>query len=132
MKLTLFCFIVGFLWCFYWLVEKKTDEPGQFYTVHGDYAAYSDRQVAGPRILTVFLYLNTVEEGGATRFDWSNLTVTPQLGRIALWPNVLDQDPSQREERTFHEAMPVVEGVKYGANAWFHLRDWEQATELGC
>ncbi len=28
-----------------------------------------------------------------------------------------------RDDRTYHEALPVVKGMKFGANAWLHLRD---------
>ena len=109
------------------------DEVGQFYLTHHDYVIGSDKELGGPRILTAFMYLSDVEEGGETRFDWAdNLVVKPKAGRLALWPSVLNDDPSQIDERTQHEAMPVVRGTKYGANAWLHLRNWDTASEMGC
>jgi prolyl 4-hydroxylase len=71
----------------------------------------------GGRILTVFLYLNDVIEGGGTEFDMLNITVKPKRGRAVVWPSVRDQSPSKKDKRTKHQALPVIEGMKYGANA---------------
>lgn len=86
----------------------------------------------GPRVLTFFLYLNDVEEGGETRFvdligDDSNihLDVKPKKGRALLWPSMLNEDLLALDDRTYHEALEVKKGVKYGANAWMHLRDFQ-------
>jgi prolyl 4-hydroxylase len=71
----------------------------------------------GVRILTLYLYLNDVEEGGGTNFDELDITVMPKRGRALLWPSVLDSDPDQKDERTTHQALPVGKGsIKYGAN----------------
>lgn len=40
------------------------------------------RLACGPRILTFFLYLSDVEEGGETGFPKMNLQVTPKKGRV--------------------------------------------------
>jgi hypothetical protein len=66
----------------------------------------------GPRILTVFLYLNDVEEGGGTRFTDLDITVMPKQGRAILWPSVTNNDPLEQELLTHHEAMPVLKGIK--------------------
>ena len=42
--------------------------PGQRYGVHHDYGAEDRGLASGPRILTFFLYLSDVEEGGETNF----------------------------------------------------------------
>lgn len=42
-------------------------EPGQFYNIHHDFIEMDVGRPSGPRILTFFLYLNDVEEGGGTR-----------------------------------------------------------------
>ena len=86
----------------------------------------------GPRIVTAYLYLNDVEQGGGTEFDQLNITVTPKRGRLVLWPSVLDSDPSAEDPRTTHQALPVERGSKYGANAWFHLRDFKGPYSKGC
>ena len=56
---------------------------------------------------------------GGTNFPALNLTVTPKRGRAALWPSVLNEYPNKKDSRTNHQALPVVEGVKYGGK---HIR----------
>ena len=68
----------------------------------------------GVRLLTFYLYLNDVEEGGGTEFDQLGVTVTPKRGRAALWPSVKNDNPNQQDGRTTHQALPVAKGVKYG------------------
>ena len=112
-------------------------EEGQFYKVHHDQnSAMSSPQ--GPRILTLFMYLNDVEEGGETAFtdltteDGETLQIRPRKGRAILWPSVSDHDPSLAEIRTHHEAKPVVRGEKFGANLWIHLYDWQTPAARNC
>jgi prolyl 4-hydroxylase len=106
---------------------------GQFYKVHHDYIGAEQGSAQGVRILTVFLYLSDVDEGGGTNFPYlDDLTVQPKRGRALLWPSVLDEDPHAYDPRTFHQALPVLEGLKYGANAWFHQRDVVTPTLMGC
>jgi prolyl 4-hydroxylase len=46
----------------------------------------------------------------------------PKRGRALIWPSVFNDQPDEKDPRTRHQALPVLGGVKYGANAWFHLR----------
>jgi prolyl 4-hydroxylase len=78
------------------------------------------------------MYLNDVEEGGGTNFPKLDLTVTPKLGRAVLWPSVLNDRPNKRDVRSDHQAMPVIQGSKYGANAWIHQRDYKTPNGIGC
>jgi prolyl 4-hydroxylase len=48
-------------------------EQGEFYKTHHDYIPYEKDRQSGPRILTVFLYLNDVEAGGGTNFPGLDL-----------------------------------------------------------
>ena len=114
----------------YWQLLKY--EKGEFYRNHHDYGERQKNRQQGVRILTVYLYLNDVQEGGGTHFVFSNITVLPRRGRALIWPNVLDDDPNEMDPRTFHEALPVNQGVKYGANAWIHLRDFKGPLHNGC
>jgi prolyl 4-hydroxylase len=86
----------------------------------------------GVRILTLFLYLNDVEEGGETRFSDLDINVRPRRGRAILWPSVLNEDPNVKDFRTEHEALAVLKGVKYGANAWVHQRDYQTPHYANC
>ena len=56
----------------------------------------------------------------------------PKRGRVLIWPSVLDENPSLKDPRTDHQALPVEEGVKYGANAWLHLRDFKTPHKKSC
>jgi prolyl 4-hydroxylase len=107
-------------------------EAGQYYKIHNDYIAYEKERNEGVRILTVFLYLSDVEEGGGTNFPKLNLTVEPKRGRALIWPSVLDEDPDEVDSRTDHQALAVIKGLKYGANQWLHQRDIKTPTALGC
>jgi prolyl 4-hydroxylase len=86
----------------------------------------------GVRILTFYLYLNDVEAGGGSKFDQLNITVTPKRGRAVLWPSVHDESPDDKDDRTTHQALPVEAGVKYGVNAWFHMRDFKTPYATNC
>mmetsp|Transcript_4933 Transcript_4933/g.7482 ORF Transcript_4933/g.7482 Transcript_4933/m.7482 type:complete len:405 (+) Transcript_4933:61-1275(+) len=108
-------------------------EEGQFYQTHHDYIGFHKERAQGVRILTVFLYLNDVEEGGGTNFPrLQNLTVTPKKGRALVWPSVLDEKPNEWDPRTHHGALPVLKGIKYGTNAWIHQKDFRKPFEEGC
>ncbi len=75
-------------------------QVGQFYKTHHDYIDYERDRPGGVRILTVFMYLNEVEEGGGTNFPELNLTVVPKLGRAVIWPSVFNDQPHSVDERT--------------------------------
>mmetsp|Transcript_2435 Transcript_2435/g.3594 ORF Transcript_2435/g.3594 Transcript_2435/m.3594 type:complete len:474 (-) Transcript_2435:172-1593(-) len=107
-------------------------DVGQYYVTHHDYiGADKDRQ-QGVRIATIFLYLSDVEEGGGTNFPRLNITVMPKKGRALIWPSVLDNKPHNKDSRTDHQALPVKAGVKYGANAWIHMRDFKTPNRENC
>jgi prolyl 4-hydroxylase len=59
-------------------------------------------------------------------------TVMPKQGRVLLWPSVKAGAPTRKDPRTEHEAMPVLEGIKYGANSWVHQRDFKAPYAEGC
>jgi len=98
-------------------------EEGQFYKRHHDLNDGMWKEPGGPRILTIFVYLNDVEEGGGTSFEYLNFTAVPKRGAALIWPSVMD-NMKEKEDWTWHEALSVEQGVKYGANAWIHLRDY--------
>jgi len=107
-------------------------ELNQYYNTHHDYGHEDVHLACGPRILTFFLYLSDVEEGGETNFPNLGIAVKPKKGRALLWPSTLDQDPESIDSRTMHEAKPVKRGLKYAANSWIHLFDYEKPNLWGC
>jgi prolyl 4-hydroxylase len=86
----------------------------------------------GPRILTFFLYLSDVEEGGETHFPRLGIKVKPRKGSAILWPSVYDHDYLQQDPRTHHEALPVIKGIKYAANSWIHSHNFQHSNLWGC
>jgi prolyl 4-hydroxylase len=107
-------------------------EKDQFYQLHSDYLAHETERQAGVRVLTLFFYLSNVLEGGETYFANVGLKVQPKKGQLIMWPSVLDADPNQRDPRTDHTALPVIQGIKYGVNAWIHQRDFKTPHRFGC
>ncbi len=102
--------------------------PGQHFRAHHDYFHEGEgywprmRDSGGQRTWTAMIYLNDVEEGGATWFPQAGVRVAPRKGLLLCWNN-MDADGSPNA-RTLHEGMPVVEGVKYIVTKWFRERPW--------
>lgn len=81
-------------------------EESQRYAQHHDYIAHHNDLPCGVRVLTFFLYLSDVEEGGGTKFNRLDITVAPKKGRALLWPSVRNEQPDAPDYRTHHEALP--------------------------
>ena len=105
-------------------------QKGQFYRTHHDSSLDDFEQLAGPRILTVFLYLSDVEEGGGTQFTDLDITVQPRKGAL-VWPSVTN-GLDDIEGMTHHQALDVIKGTKYAANSWIHLYDYNTPNHWGC
>lgn len=105
---------------------------GQRYDVHHDMIPDDVDAPQGPRVMTAYIYLSDVAAGGGTQFDKLGITVEPKQGRVLLWPSVLDSDLRRVDVRTSHAALPVEAGLKYGANAWYHLSDFKTTRANGC
>jgi 2OG-Fe(II) oxygenase superfamily len=106
---------------------------GQFFGAHhdlGDYNAETHSVDLPPksifakrRIVTLFCYLNSVPEGGATHFPSlttgngsCELRIEPVPGRAVLFANITGD--GQPDPRTIHAGEPVETGIKYGLNIW--------------
>jgi Rps23 Pro-64 3,4-dihydroxylase Tpa1-like proline 4-hydroxylase len=109
----------------------KYNEGGH-YERHHDLIPTQGQERCGNRILTLYVFLSHVEEGGELRFTQMNKQITPKKGRAVLWQNVLDNDFNVMQTLTFHEALPVKRGNKYGLNAWFHSRNMRESMAAGC
>ena len=102
--------------------------PGQEFRAHYDWfdtaEAYWPGEEAhgGQRSWTVMIYLNDVEEGGATTFDRVGVTVEPQAGALLVWNNALADGSPNLD--ALHAAQPVVRGAKYVITKWFRTRPW--------
>lgn len=102
--------------------------PGQQFRAHHDYFHEGERywpevsRHGGQRTWTAMIFLNDVTEGGATWFPQAGIKVAPKRGLLLAWNNMKpDGSPN---EKTLHEGMPVVEGVKYIVTKWFREGMW--------
>lgn len=92
--------------------------PGQYYQPHLDFNPRDTQEkfkaAGGPRIITIFAYLNTVDpsQGGATHFPFLNISVPAVKNSAAFWFN--EAANGQLDERTIHEGQPVHGTVKWG------------------
>ena len=102
--------------------------PGQEFRAHYDWfdtaQAYWPAEEArgGQRSWTVMIYLNDVEEGGATTFDRIGAAIEPQAGALLAWNNALADGRPNLD--ALHAAQPVVRGIKYVITKWFRTRPW--------
>eukprot|EP00040_Diaphanoeca_grandis_P003597 m.25345 g.25345 ORF g.25345 m.25345 type:complete len:300 (+) comp14963_c0_seq2:117-1016(+) len=107
---------------------------GQFYREHHDYIPEQDNFPAGARLATFFMYLSDVEEGGGTDFRQLGVRAMPKRGRAVLWYNVQYNNQTKKfeqDERTHHEAMPPIKGIKWATNKWIHVNDFQTPFKTG-
>eukprot|EP00040_Diaphanoeca_grandis_P029567 m.173360 g.173360 ORF g.173360 m.173360 type:complete len:374 (-) comp31724_c2_seq5:103-1224(-) len=111
-------------------------KQGEYYRAHHDNIGDHLDMFCGPRLLTAFFYFSSAGpgDGGATNFPQLGFQVEPKLGRMVLWPSMTDADNRKDDQRTTHEAMPVLGDtfVKYAANMWIHEFDYKAGYGLGC
>ena len=102
--------------------------PGQQFRAHHDYFNESQSYwpdmdaVGGQRTWTAMVYLNEVEDGGATWFPQAGLRVPPRTGMLLAWNNMADDGSPNLA--TLHEGMAVMSGTKYIVTKWFRERYW--------
>lgn len=112
-------------------------ENGEKYDAHFDYFhdSYNKRpESGGQRLVTMLMYLATVEEGGETVFpnadqrvhgpEWSScakqgLAVKPVRGDAVMFYGL---KPDGTEDTTsLHGSCPTLKGEKWSATKWIHV-----------
>lgn len=99
---------------------------GGEYRPHFDYFPPSDpgsrNQMAlgGQRIATLVIYLNDVEEGGATIFPELDLEVVPRRGSAVYFEYANSR--GQLDPLTLHGGTPVRKGEKWIVTKWMRQR----------
>ncbi len=109
-------------------IQGQRYQPGQEFKPHCDYFHVErehwldnvDR--GGQRSWTAMIYLNDVEEGGATRFTSYDAAISPQKGAIVVWNNM--KEDGTPNPFTMHAGEPVIRGTKYILTKWFRAGKW--------
>lgn len=93
-------------------------ETGQHFLAHEDgFPASLARSNGFQRHATLLVYLNSTQEGGATRFDMLNLAVQPQKGKALLFFPAFADGTS--DPRSLHTAEDAAEGnTKWVTQQW--------------
>ncbi|MGM0845610.1 MAG: 2OG-Fe(II) oxygenase [Bacillota bacterium] len=89
---------------------------GQEYKAHFDFF----KNAGNPRISTMVMYLNDVEEGGETYFPKLNFSVSPQKGMAVYFEYFYDNQ--NLNDLTLHGGAPVVIGDKWAATQWMRRK----------
>ncbi|XP_021771114.1 probable prolyl 4-hydroxylase 7 [Chenopodium quinoa] len=121
-------------------------ELGQKYEPHFDY--FHDKvnqQLGGHRIATVLMYLSYVEKGGETVFpnaegklnqpkneSWSDCAkggyaVKPSKGDALMFFSL--HPDATTDPMSLHGSCPVIEGEKWSATKWIHVRSFDRSLE---
>ena len=75
---------------------------------------------SGQRISTLIVYLNDVDEGGATVFPSLGLSVTPRRGNAVYFEYANSRQ--QLDGKSLHAGAPVVRGEKWAMTKWVRSR----------
>lgn len=104
------------------LVPAEVDTGLRFlrYTLGGRYRTHVDAGSASTlsRVVSVVVFLNDDFDGGELVFPQQQLRVSPQLGRVVLFPSSFLFP---------HEVTPVIRGTRYSAVGWLTARSVRRA-----
>ena len=70
--------------------------------------------VCEKRLIAVMVYLNTVTDGGQTHFPTQNISFSPKVGDILMWPAYWTHP---------HHGIPSPSQVKYIITGWYSFND---------
>jgi len=121
-------------------------ENGEKYEPHFDFFHdKTNQKIGGHRIATVLMYLSNVEKGGETIFPnaeernsqakddtfsdcaKSAYAVKPQKGDALLFFSL--HPNATTDNLSLHGSCPVLEGEKWSATKWIHVRSFETNEE---
>lgn len=99
---------------------------GGEYKPHFDYFSFEEAGshrhllLGGQRVSTLVMYLNEVEEGGATIFPEAGLEVVPKKGSAVYFEYT--NSLGQSDPMSLHGGAPVLKGEKWIVTKWMHQR----------
>ncbi|MGD6833351.1 2OG-Fe(II) oxygenase [Sutcliffiella halmapala] len=96
---------------------------GQEYKAHFDFFSSASRPVNNPRVSTLVMYLNDVEEGGETYFRKLNFSVAPKKGMAVYFEYFYDNH--HLNELTLHGGSPIIKGEKWAATQWMRRKRYK-------
>lgn len=111
--------------------------PGQLFSWHYDEVTPQALSNGGQRLMTLLVYLNTLETSGGTVFrdlrdsqQQKPLSMQPQQGSaLIFFPAFRDGRP---DDRTLHQGQAVVEGMeKWIVQMWIHENEYHAALPRG-
>lgn len=95
-------------------------KPHFDYFPPGDPGGQTQMAVGGQRVATLVMYLNEVEEGGATIFPELGLEVVPKKGSAVYFEYA--NSLNQLDRLTLHGGAPVRRGEKWIVTKWMRQR----------
>ena len=107
-------------------IQGQRYDPGEYFKQHTDWFSPGTKEFdhntrnGGQRTWTVMVYLNAVESGGETWFQYLGQRFTPRPGLGLAWNNL--QEDGIPNRNTLHEAIPVDVGSKWVITKWFRER----------
>lgn len=96
-------------------------ESGEFFKPHRDpfpvdYMTRMGWSTTSQRRYTLFVYLNTVDNGGETDFPLLGLSFRPRKGCALFWENC--STPEKVHHKSLHQGLAPNGDLKFGLNVW--------------